>query len=433
MNDDTAIETPARTRIRRIASRAVTQASLSVGKTLGRLRPPRPALVSALLCAPLAIFLVCFFVVPVLLVMHTALHNPVIGEAWPGFVTALRRDREVVPGEEAFRALARAIAQDEEAGTRGRALKPFSQQDPDLWRLLQDAAARPPPKEFPSAKAWFIAIDPAWAEPETWLVIRRVAAPYTTHYLVDSLDARLTPQGTIRLKPEERRGYARVLAETLGIGVSVSLICLLLGYPLAYRLATMPPIQARIGLHIVLLPLWGSVLVKTFAFMAILDRQGIMNSLGTAIGWIDEPVHVYPSRGALVATMVYVMLPFMVLPVYYRMRNVSIDYLRAAVSLGASPARAVLTGYLPHTMRGIASGCLLVFVLTSGYYVVPALTAEAKHRTVSMLIVEFATTIVNDGMAAAMASLLLGVVLALCTLYVRSFGPIRLRSPARMD
>jgi len=432
VNDDTTFDVPARERIRGLASRVAAGARPPVARALSRLRPSRPTWLSCLMCAPLAVLLVCFFVVPLLFVVHTALHNPVIGNAWPDFVSALRRDREVVPGEEVFRALTKALARDKQAGTHRETLKPFSQQDPELWRLLQQAVERLPPRDFPSAKAWLIAIDPAWSEPDTWMVIRRVAAPYTTHYFVNAHDARLTPKGTIRLKPAERRGYGKALVETLALGVSVTLISLLLGYPLAYRLATMPPLSARIGLHIVLLPLWSSVLVKTFAFMAILDRQGIMNSVAAALGWIDEPVHAYPSRGALIATMVYVMLPFMVLPVYYRMRNVSIDYLRAAVSLGASPARAVITGYLPHTVRGVMTGCLLVFVLTTGYYVTPALMAEAKNRTMSVLIVEFATTIANNGMAAAMASMLLVLVLGLAIVYVRYFGPIRLRRSARM-
>jgi putative spermidine/putrescine transport system permease protein len=107
------------------------------------------------------------------------------------------------------------------------------------------------------------------------------------------------------------------------------------------------------------------------------------------------------------------------------MRGVSLDQLRAAVSLGASPARAVFTAYLPATMPGIAAGCLLVFVLSIGYYTLPALAAGAAETTISMLLVEFALTITNNGMAATMASFVLLIAAVLYVAYIRSFAPIR--------
>ena len=178
-------------------------------------------------------------------------------------------------------------------------------------------------------------------------------------------------------------------------------------------------------LSLLLVLLWASVLVKTYAWIAIFDRNGIINGTLLGVGLIDEPLTMRPSRPIIIAAMTYVLLPLMILPIYQSMRKVSLDQLRAAVSLGAAPARAVLTAYLPATTPGIAAGCLLVFVLSIGYYTLPALAAGAAETTISMLLVEFAVTIVNNGMAATMASFVLLIAMGLYLVYIRTFAPIR--------
>ena len=402
----------------------------TLGRRLSRLahalnRPSRLTLMSYALCAPLLALLGVCFVLPLLFMMHTALHNPVIGGAWPEFIEALREDHDEVPGEPVFRALVQGFQQQQEDEAYKLTLKPFSQQNPELWRLLQHSADTLPPEHFASAKAWFIGSDPAWAEADTWKVIRRVAAPYTTHNLVNALDVTLNPDGNLRLKPEERRGYSLVIRDTLIMGFWVTLFALLLGYPLAYRLVTMRRTPARIVLSGFLVLLWTSVLVKAYGWMAVFDRHGIINETLMGIGFIEEPLALRPSWALLIVAMTYALLPFMILPIYQSMRRVSLDQLRAAVSLGAPPARAVLTAYLPATTPGIAAGCLLVFILSIGYYTLPAMAAGAAETTISMLLVEFAITIANDGMAATMASFVLVIAAILFWFYMRTFAPIR--------
>ena len=388
-------------------------------------RPSRLTLLSYALCAPLLLFLGVFFLLPLLYVLHTGLHNPVIGSAWPEFIQALRDDHDEVPGEAVYRALVREIQRQHEDEAYKLTLKPFSQQEPELWRLLQHTAESLPPENFASAKAWFIGSNPAWAEPDTWKVIRRVAAPYTTHNVVNALDVTLSPEGNLRLKPAERRGYSLVIRDTLIMGFWVTLLALLLGYPLSYRLVTMPKTSARVVLSLLLVLLWASVLVKTYAWIAIFDRNGIINGTLLGVGLIEEPLTMRPSRPIIIAAMTYVSLPLMILPIYQSMRKVSLDQLRAAVSLGAAPARAVFTAYLPATTPGIAAGCLLVFVLSIGYYTLPALAAGPAETTISMLLVEFAVTIANNGMAATMASFVLLIAMGVYLVYIRTFAPIR--------
>jgi putative spermidine/putrescine transport system permease protein len=397
-------------------------------------RPSRLTLLSYALCAPLLVFLAVFFLLPLLYVLHTGLHNPVIDRAWPEFIQALRADPDNVPGEDVFRALVRGIRSGQESDAYKQTLKPFSQQEPELWRLLQQTAETLPPQSIASAKAWFFGTDPAWAEPDTWKVIRRVAAPYTTHNIFNALDVTLTPNGNLRFKPPERRGYSLVIRDTLIMGFWVTLFAVLLGYPLAYRLVTMARTPARVLLSALLVLLWASVLVKTYAWIAIFDRNGVVNGMLLALGVIDEPLTLRPSRAIVTVAMVYALLPIMILPIYQSMRKVSLDQLRAAVSLGAAPARAVITAYLPATIPGIAAGCLLVFVLSIGYYTLPALAAGPAETTISMLMVEFAVTIANNGMAATMASFVLLIAAACYFVYIRTFAPIRgevTRRPSR--
>lgn len=388
-------------------------------------RPSRLTLLSYALCAPLLLLLALFFLLPLLYVLYTGMHNPVIGSAWPEFIKALRADHDDVPGEPVFRALVKEIQRQRGGEAYKLTLKPFSQQEPELWRLLQHTAETLPPEGFASAKAWFFGTNPAWAEADTWKVIRRVAAPYTTYNLVNALDVTLTPDGNLRIKPPERRGYSLAIRDTLIMGFWVTLFALLLGYPLAYRLVTMARTPARVLLSALLVLLWASVLVKTYAWMAIFDRTGIINETLLAAGLIEKPLALRPSRTMLIVAMTYALLPYMILPIYQSMRKVSLDQLRAAVSLGASPARAVFTAYLPATKPGIAAGSLLVFVLSIGYYALPALAAGPSETTISMLMVEFAVTIANNGMAATMASFVLLIATGFYLLYIRTFAPIR--------
>ncbi len=388
-------------------------------------RPSRLTLLSYALCAPLLLLLGACFLLPLLYVLHTALANPVVGSAWPEFIQSLRADHDGVPGEPVFHALALEMQRQQQDDAYKLTLKPFSQQDPELWRLLQRTAENLPPQGFGSAKAWFIGSDPAWAEPDTWKIIRRVSAPYTTHNLFNALDVTLTADGNLRLKPSERRGYSLVIRNTLIMGFWVMVFTLLLGYPLAYRLVTMRKVPARIILSGLLVLLWTSVLVKTYAWMVIFDRNGIINGMLLGSGLTEEPLAFRPSWAIVTVAMTYTLLPFMVLPIYQSMRKVSLDQLRAAVSLGASPARAVFTAYLPATTPGIAAGCLLVFVLSIGYYTLPALAAGAAETTISMLLVEFAVTIANNGMAASMASFVLLIAAGFYFAYMRTFAPLR--------
>ena len=180
---------------------------------------------------------------------------------------------------------------------------------------------------------------------------------------------------------------------------------------------------------LVLLPFWTSLLVRTGAWVVLLQREGPVNGLLQALGLTDEPLQLVYNRFGVYVAMTHILLPFMVLPLYSVMRGIPPEYMRAAASLGARPLRAFLRVYLPQTVPGIGAGCLLVFILAIGYYITPALVGGANDQMVSYFVAFFTNQTVNWGMAAA-----LGAVLLIATLVaVRALRPARRHRPAEAE
>jgi putative spermidine/putrescine transport system permease protein len=272
-------------------------------------------------------------------------------------------------------------------------------------------------------------IDDRWAEPVTWSVIRRALPASTDFYLLASVDLRRNAQGSIVAASDDNAIYRDVIARTFAISASVTLICLLLGYPLAYWIATAPPRTARLLLLMVLLPFWTSLLVRTTAWVVVLQSGGVVNSLLGWLGLVDpqHPLELIHNRIGVLIAMTHILLPFMVLPIYSVMKGIPPNYMRAAASLGAPPGSAFLRVYLPLSLPGVSAGCLLVFILALGYYITPALVGGPQDQMLSYFIAYFASQVTNWGMAAALSATLLVLVLLLYALYHRLVGIDKLR------
>ena len=188
--------------------------------------------------------------------------------------------------------------------------------------------------------------------------------PITDFYLLAALDLRRDANDAIVGAPPEQTVFRSVLVRTLWISAAVTLMCLVLGYPVAFFIAQQPPSRASLLLFLVLLPFWTSLLVRTVAWVVLLQREGILNNLLVSLGLITEPIRMIFNRFAVYVAMVHVLLPFMVLPLYAVMRGVSPTYVRAASSLGARPATAFRRVYLPQTLPGV--GCRLPDRVHSG-------------------------------------------------------------------
>ena len=204
--------------------------------------------------------------------------------------------------------------------------------------------------------------------------------------------------------------YFRALGNTLEISFLSTALCLLLGYPLAYLMATTTPRARRVITILVLIPFWTSVLVRTFAWLVILGSNGLVNRALIALGVTSTPIKLLFNMTGVQIGMVHVLLPFMVFPLLAVMNRIDPNILRVARSLGAVPRRAFRHVFLPLSLPGIAAGCVLVFLLAVGFYITPALLGGPGQITLATMIDMEINTFLNWGFAASLGVLLLAVV-----------------------
>jgi putative spermidine/putrescine transport system permease protein len=205
--------------------------------------------------------------------------------------------------------------------------------------------------------------------------------------------------------------YLQVIGRTFRISAFVTLICLALGYPLAYLLATVRPRIARLLMIVVVLPFFTSIIVRTYAWMVLLGRNGIVNQYLTWFGVIPSPLPLLYNQGGVLIGMTYVLLPYMVLTVYSVMGGIDPGLVRAAHSLGASRWQAFRRVFLPLSLPGIAGGTLLVFILSLGFFITPALMGGPSDVMIAMLIEREVEFTLNWSFASALAVILLVVTL----------------------
>jgi putative spermidine/putrescine transport system permease protein len=388
----------------------------------------REQLRAAALVLPLFVFLLASFVVPIGAMLSRGVTDTDIARILPGVTAALKSwDGRGLPPDAAYAALIADIHAAREAGTLASAATRLNYDVPGFRSLLFDTVRHLPADLVGPAREALIAADPKWGERETWAAIRRAGGPVTDFYLLGAVDLRHNGDGAIVGAPPEQRVFREVLGRTLWISAMVTLICVVLGYPVAYVIAAQRPGRAGVLLFLVLLPFWTSLLVRTTAWVVLLQKEGVLNSLFLSLGLVHEPLKMIFNRFAVYVAMVHVLLPFMVLPLYAVMRGIPPSYMRAASSLGARPFTAFWRVYVPQTLPGIGAGCLMVFIQALGYYVTPALVGGAEDQMISYFIAFYASRTVNWGMAAALSIMLLTATLLLYAVYDRMIGVERMR------
>jgi ABC-type spermidine/putrescine transport system permease subunit I len=197
------------------------------------------------------------------------------------------------------------------------------------------------------------------------------------------------------------------------ISFFVALIDLVLAYPLAYYLSVAPPRTRAIGLFIVLLPFWSSQLIRAFAWLVLFGRHGIVNDTLIGAGLIEQPLRLLYTETAVLVGSAYVMLPFMVFPIYSTMRRIDLNLVTAAQGLGASGLQAFLKVYWPLSLNGVMAGSILVFVVTLGSYTNAAVLGGGKVTMVALSIKQNVSVLLDFQMAAALSLVLLAVTLLL--------------------
>ena len=290
-------------------------------------------------------------------------------------------------------------------------------------RRLQAAAQAVPDFEPVDLRAVFSEIDRGWTELPTWTTIQTFSDPYTAGYFLAAVDLQLTPQG-IEPVAENQRIYLSLFLRTMVLSLTIMGFCVLLGYPVAYLLSNLPMRTSNMLLILVLLPFWTSLLVRTSAWKVLLQQQGVLNDLLVWAGLVadDARLAMMNNQIGTVVAMTHILLPFMILPLYSVMKTIPPSYMRAAKSLGATNWTAFRRVYFPQSVPGIGAGCILVFILSIGYYITPEIVGGRTGIFISNRIAFHISDSLNWGLAAALGSILLALVLVLYWLYDRIVG-----------
>lgn len=298
---------------------------------------------------------------------------------------------------------------------------------PGFRGLLLQTARQLPDPDAPDLLRRLSATDARWQEPLYWHAIKTAAPRFTIRYLLAAAGLQPGSDGALVQPDPERRIYPALLARTLWISLVVTLLCLVLGYPVAFVLATAVPKYSNLLMLLLLLPFWTSLLVRTTAWLVLLQNEGVVNHVLLWAGLFDEPHQLIRNRFGLYVAMTHILLPFMILPVFSVMKGIPPVLMRAAYSLGSGPIRAFFRIYLPQTLPGLCAGALLVFIMSLGYYITPALVGGPGDQMLSYFIAENASSTLNWGMAAALSLALMACVGVTLVVLAR-FGPQALGS-----
>jgi putative spermidine/putrescine transport system permease protein len=267
-----------------------------------------------------------------------------------------------------------------------------------------------------------IAANPRWGETRTWQVIAAESGRLTSYYLLRALDLEIVGGRLSAASNDDGATFRAIFARTFWIGVVVTLLCLIIGFPVAYVLATAKGWLGRVLFIAILLPFWTSVLVRTMSWILLLQQNGILNRFLIDNGVISQPLALIYNRTGVYIAMVHVLLPFFVLPLYGVMQKVDRAQLRAAASLGARPLSVFRNAYLPQVVPGVLAGLVLVFVTSIGFYITPVLVGGGGDQMVSYFVAFYTNSSVNWGMAAALGTLLLIATLAFLGIFRHVVG-----------
>ncbi|MGT2475259.1 ABC transporter permease [Paraburkholderia terrae] len=381
-----------------------------------------------LLALPLILFLLSTFIAPIALLLARSVQNHEVPNSMPALTRALDAwDGRGVPDERTFALLASGLKEAQGSGQLGTVARRLNFAQAEFRSLLMRTARNLPADAPPAWKPALVEMDERWNSPETWRLLKRAAASPTPDYLLAAVDAQVTPQGSVEFVPDNSSVYRQAFLRTISISATVTVLCLLLGYPVAWMLANLPAKSSNRLMLLVIVPFWTSLLVRTTAWYVLLQPGGVINSLLMGLGLATHPVPLIFNRAGVLIGMTHVLLPYMILAIYSVMKSVSPVYVRAAQSLGAHPFTAFVRVYVPQTLPGVGAGCFLVFVLALGYYITPALLGGAGDEMISQLIAMQTNTQLNWGLAGALSAYLVIFTAVFYFLFNRIVGIDRLR------
>lgn len=386
----------------------------------------RAKLVSLGLVAPLALFLVVFFAMPLYTMMAAAVSDPIAARALPRTAASIGAwDGAAAPSADLQAALAEDIREIDDDQLFGDLVRRLNSAKSG-FRTLMSKTRRTLRED--AATTDLVAIDSRWSDPAFWQAVKTAAgSTVTDRNLLAAVDLERSPAGDIQAMPQGSSANRTTMVRTFMVSLMVTVCCLAIGLPYAMIAASVEGWPRQLLLAAVLLPLWTSLLVRTAAWFILLQDNGLINSGLMALGLTSGPVPLIFNRVGVVIAMSHVLLPFMVLPIFSVLIGIPKNLMPAAASLGASPLRAFREVLLPLSTRGVVSGSLLVFMSALGYYITPALIGGAQDQMISSVIAYYATGAANWGMAGALGLVLLVATIILYTVYLRLSAEERIR------
>ena len=384
-----------------------------------------------LLVFPLLLFIIVTFVVPIGDMLLRSVDDSQVNEVYGKTFEEYKKwdkEKDKLPPEAVYK----AIFNDIDYGDKikiGRSITRMNYSKSG-WKSLIKKTRRQIKKivkseEFPTSyKDWLIEINEDWADPTFWYSMSQMLNERTSIYYWNAIDRTFDQDSNVVMQPENRRLYVATWIKTFKVSVYVTFFCLILGFPVAHLLANLPLRYSNLLMIFVLLPFWTSLLVRTTAWIVMLQQNGVINGVLVWLGILSDEGRiqmVYNQTGTIIA-MTQILLPFMVLPLYSVMKVIPKSHMRAAQNLGAKPANAFRRVYLPQTVPGMSAGGLLVFVLAIGYFITPELVGGKDGQLIGHWIAYHLKTTLNWGLCAALGGILLGIMLVLYWVYNKIVG-----------
>ncbi len=389
----------------------------------------RQKLRALMLVAPLLLFVLFSFIVPIASMLFRSVENSIVQQTLPLTVEALQSWDEnsgELPDEAVYDAFVRdmVVAVDNKTHTRlGSRLNYEETGMSSMFRRSGRKMGKLDPETDGPFKDQVIEIHEGWGEPQTWAVIKTHSPAVTNGYFLNAVDMRRTPDGA-QAQPEDKQILIKLFGRTLFMSLVITASCILLAYPVSYLLATLPMRVSNLLMILVLLPFWTSLLVRTSAWKVMLQQQGVINETLVWLGLVadDARLVIINNQIGTIIAMTHILLPFMILPMYSVMQTIPESYTRAAKSMGATNWTTFWRIYFPQSIPGIGAGSILVFILAIGYYITPEIVGGTKGVFISNRIAYHISSSLNWGLAAALGTILLAVVLLLYWCYDKIVG-----------
>lgn len=380
------------------------------------------------LVAPLLIFILVFFIFPIGDLLLFSVDDKLVNRILPTVFQEYEKwDRETLPPEEMYAAMYQDLMAAEKLDI-GKVSTRMNFDKSGYKSLIKASQRKFKKIKGPPYKEQMIKADKKWGNVEYWQALGAMKDEYTLGYYWNAIDRRYDANKNVVQQPEERRVYVKLWWRTFVLSFLVTVFCILLGYPVSYLLSTLPLRYSNLLMICVLLPFWTSLLVRITAWIVMLNQQGVINDVLVWAHVLDDDNRLpmmFNFTGTLIV-MTQILLPFMILPVYSVMKTIPPSYMRAAMSLGATPTWAFIRVYIPQTLPGVGAGVLLVFIVAIGYFITPELVGGKDGQLIGNAIARFMKggggVTLNWGLAAAMGVYLLAAILILYWVYDKVVG-----------